>query len=180
MHKLLTKKEKEIFYITLYFVILFVFSCFIIGPLLKKSRILNKKINFTKIKLIKYQQLVEKKGYIQNKNNKLSSNFAAAGGNEDIVITALSELEDFAKKANIQIVDVRPQAATGSSGYKEILIDLKAEGDIEGFLKFIYEVENSIFLLKIKKFQLTAEPSGKLLRGVFSISQLLPASAPAR
>ena len=56
--------------------------------------------------------------------------------------------------------------------YKEILIDLRTEGTQEGYLKFFYNIENSLALLRIKKFRLTAKTNTQTLEGSFSISQL--------
>jgi hypothetical protein len=79
-------------------------------------------------------------------------------------------LEALAKDAGINIVDIAPQPAQDQSGKNnEVGIDLKTEGQVEGYLKFIYSMEKSLSLLRIKRFQLNVKPNSQLLEGNFSI-----------
>jgi hypothetical protein len=93
---------------------------------------------------------------------------------QDSLVAALSELQNLAKNAKIRIIDLRPQqvAKTNKKSGKEITIDMRAEGSMEGYLKFIYDIENSLWVLHIKKFQLLAKNNSSALEGVFTISQV--------
>lgn len=87
-------------------------------------------------------------------------------------MSILSELELIAQQSGVSIIDIRPQLPKETSAYKEIYIDLRAEGSMQAFLKFIYDIENSLSLLRIKKLQLIAKPNSSILEGIFSISEL--------
>lgn len=84
----------------------------------------------------------------------------------------MSELENLAKSSNIHILDVRPQSQKKASKYKEIMVDLRTEGKMKDYMKFIYDIENSISLLRIRKIQLNAKSNTTVLEGNISISQL--------
>lgn len=170
MIKVLTKRERIILYVTIGMLVFAISFNFVIAPVLTKNDGLNKEINLARAKLKKYFWLLSQKDYIQAKFSKFSTTFRISGEKQDTLVSALSELENLAKNANIRIIDVRPQTSRGLDLYKEVLIDLRAEGTMEGYLNFIYNLENSLSLLKIKRFQLTAKPNTPTLEGSFSIS----------
>jgi NhaP-type Na+/H+ or K+/H+ antiporter len=172
MQRILTKREKIILYITIGVIIFSIIFNFLILPVLTKIGLLNKEINLTQTRLKKYTQLLSQKDYIQSKYNKFISRVGVSGRRQDTLVDALSELENLAKEANIRIIDIRPQTPGNINLYKEIIIDLRTEGTMEGYLKFIYNIENSLLLLRIKRFQLNAKPATEALEGSFSISQI--------
>ncbi len=172
MQKILTKREKKVLYITVGIIIFSVIFNFLIWPVINKNDLLNKEISVSAAKLKKYLRLLAQKDYIRGKYNEFSR-YLNEHKTEDTAVSTLSELGNLAKSANIRIIDMRPQAAKASGqSYKEIEIDLRTEGAMEGYLKFIYTIENSLSLLRIKRFQLNAKPNAQLLEGVFSISQI--------
>lgn len=170
MLKILNKREKIILYATLGVVIFAVGFNFFIAPILAKNDYLNKEIALARAKLRKYRWLLSQKDYIQGKYNKFSSTLSVQ---KDTLTSALSEVENLAQDANIRIIDIRPQTSRGSGSYQEMLIDLRTEGAMEGYLKFIYNLENSLSLLRIKRFQLSAKPNTAALEGSLSISKII-------
>jgi len=168
----MTKREKLILFITIAVVIFGIVFNFFIAPILKESQRLNSEINITTAKLRRYLGLISKKESIQNKYDKFITGKNLSQESKDPFVVALSLLEDMAKDANIRIVDIRPQTSKNLDLYKEIVVDLRTEGDIESYLKFLYSIENSLTLLKIKKFQLNSKPNSQLLEGNFSVSQI--------
>jgi hypothetical protein len=141
-------------------------------PVMNKNSLLNKEINLTEQKLKKYLWLLSQKDNIMNKYSRFASTVKVSG-QEDPLVAGLTELENMAKEANIRLIDIRPEAAAKTQGpYKEAIIELRAEGAEEGYLKFLYKIENSLSLLKIKKFQLSARANTQALEARFTISQL--------
>lgn len=173
MIRVLAKRERIILYATIGVVIFAIAFNFLLAPVLTKNDNLNREINLKRAKLKKYLWLISQKEAIQSKYSKFSPAPSVSDQQQDVLVSALSELENLAKNSGIRIIDLRPQqGAKGSDLYKEILIDLRTEGSMDGYLKFIYNLENSLSLLRIKKFQLTAKPNAQVLEGSFSISQL--------
>lgn len=172
---ILNKREKLILYTTAGVIIFAVIFNFLIAPLLNRNDNLNREVSLKKAKLKKYLWLVSQKDTIKAKYGKFAPITGSVGQQEDALVGALSELEKLARNADIRIVDLRPQtreAKGGADSYKEVFIDLRTEGTMEGYIKFIYNLENSLSLLRIKKFQLTAKPNAQVLEGSFSIFQL--------
>ncbi len=174
MLKILSKRERTILYTTVGVFIFAVGFNFIIAPILNKNDSLSKEIILSRAKLKKYLWLLSQKDYIQGKYNKLSSTLKVSAEEPDSLVAVLTELESLARNANIRIIDIRPQAPRGSDLHKELTIDLRAEGAMTGYLNFIYNLENSLSLLRIRKFQLTAKANSAVLEGSFSISRISP------
>lgn len=172
MQKILTKREKLI----LYFIgTIFIFSIafnFLIAPVLNRYELLNKEIAAGRLRLARYLSLKGKKENIQGKYSKFAAAFKSFSQQQDTYLAVLSELENLAKGANVRIVDIRPQKSLsqGAASYSEITVDLRAEAGIEEYMKFIYDIENSLWLLKIKRLQLVSKPNSQALEGNFSIS----------
>lgn len=175
MKRILSGREKIILYITVG-VVLFsaVFNIFLL-PVLDKNARLNQKINSTTEKLKKYAQLMLEKERIEAEYGR----FAATSGvsrEADTSVSALTELENLANSAQIRIIDIRPSSAKIQKA-KGLIIETRLEGTMDQFMKFIYNIEQSISLLAIKKFQLNAKPNSAVLEGVFSIAEFsLPGS----
>ncbi|MFH1355016.1 MAG: hypothetical protein ABIH19_02585 [Candidatus Omnitrophota bacterium] len=91
---------------------------------------------------------------------------------EDAAVGILPELENLAKNSGIRIIDIRPRTPKRGNLFTETLIELKTEADVAGYLKFIYNIENSLLLLKVQEFRLDSKPGTQVLDGNFSISQI--------
>lgn len=171
MTKVLTKREKIVLYMTVSIFLSAIAFNLLVVPVINRNEALNKEITITRAKLQRYLLLLSQKERIKKEFDKKFASFS--GQNDDSSLTALAELQNLTRNAGIRIIDLRPEnASKNSSLYKEALIDLRVEGDVEGYLKFIYSLENSPFLLKIKSFQLNSRPNAPALEGIFSISQV--------
>lgn len=172
MTKIFTKREKVVLYITVSIIIFSIAFSYFIIPILTKDDDLNKEINAAKIKLQRYLQVINQKEYIQDKYNKFSG-YAGTG----VVIEEgasggiLSDLEGLAKASGVRIIDIRSQEPKKADLYKETIIDLRLEGAMEDYLKFIYSLENSLLLLRVKRIQLNAKPNSQVLEGSLSVSK---------
>lgn len=172
MRTVLTRREQLILYATLFVIGFSILFSLVILPLLNRDEALSKQIDVAQAKFTKYAALLSQKDAIQNAYNKFSQTFKVSGQEENTALSVLTELENLAKSAKINIIDIKPQTQKNIAAYyKEVLIDLKTEGTMEGYLKFIYNIENSLALLKIKKFQLNSKTNSPTLEGSFLISQ---------
>ncbi len=172
MARILSKREKAIVWVTIGAVVISIAFNFIIEPVLSKNADLNKEIELTRIKLAKYLELLRQKDSIQEKYSKFSETLQRSNAVKNASVNVLAEIENLANEAKIQIIDIRPETAKAKELYKESLIELRTEGNIESYFQFLFSIENSPLLLTIKNFQLNARPNSQALEGIFSISQL--------
>jgi hypothetical protein len=173
MLKILNKRERITLGLTVAVIMLSFAFNFLALPVLKQNYILNREIIASRAKLAKYLRLLSQKEAIQDKFQKFSDTYKISLKQEDALVSALTEIQNLAQKAEIKIVDIRPQVGPKSATfYKEATFDLKTEGEMEEYLNFVYSLENSLSLLKIKRFVLTARPNTTVLEGSFTISQV--------
>jgi hypothetical protein len=170
MKKILSAREKNILYLTIGVVVFSVAFNIFIWPVLNKDAKLNTEIRQARARLNKYTRLLAQKDTILIKSSKLFSPLATLNQKMDTDVLALSELESLANDANVRIIDLRPQASRGSK--KEIIIEARTEGTMESYMKFIYNIEQSLSSLTIKKFQINSRLGAQILEGTFTISQL--------
>lgn len=169
---ILAKREKIVLYLTIGVIVFGLIFNFVIGPILDKYQDLNQQIILYKGRLKRYLLLIAQKDLIQKKYSRIPESILSKDKG-DIFVSALSEIENLAKAAGVNIVDVRPQAQGKVDSYRETLIDFRAEGAMEGYLKFIYDIENSLSLFRIKKLQFTSRPNNQFIEASFSVSQLV-------
>lgn len=171
MAVLLKKSERVILGITIFVIFFGIGFNFLLRPLLKKNESLNEEISITQAKLKKYARLLGREDYIKGEYEEVTGDSGIFAQKEDTVVAVLTEIELLAQSANIRIVDIRPEAGLKNPRLKRgISVDLRTEGDIEGYIRFIYSLENSFAFLRIKRFQLNAKPHTQILEGVFSIT----------
>ena len=169
MERIISKREILMFKITLGVAIFVIIFNFVILPLFDKNKELNKELNLLQIRLKKYQWLLGQKEYLKNKYKEFIETFKMQDIDKDININILAELEEIAKNSNIHIIDIRSQSVLSGKIYKELVIELKTEGRVEDYIKFIYALENPLLLLKIKRFQVNAKSNREILDGSFVI-----------
>jgi len=171
MQKMLSKREKTIAFLTFGVIGSGLVFNFLVGPMLSKNDTLNREIKVARTKLIKYLQLLNRKDLLETRYGKAVS--SSKGGEGAASVSALNELEELAKAADVRIIDIRPENAERTGAYKEAMIDLRTEATMNAYLKFIYDIENSLSLLHVKRMQINTRSNNPALEGSFSISQLI-------
>ncbi|MBI5873944.1 MAG: hypothetical protein HZB36_07410 [Candidatus Omnitrophica bacterium] len=175
MLKFLTQKEKIILSVAAGLITAGIVFNFLIIPTLTENARLNGEIRITRGKFLRYTKLLASKRDIQEKYEKFYASFKMSRIEQDALAGILSEFEDLAGASGVHIVDIRPDMAEKDPGkVKGITVELRVKGTSDAYMKFIYAIENSLSLLRIKKFQLNAKPNSQTLEGVFSILQLSP------
>jgi len=174
MH-LLSKRETVILSITIGVVLFSVFLNTALMPVLRSNDLLDKKIMAAKAKLIKYRRIISQKEKITGEYSKFFSGSLIQGKQEDASVAALYALENLAKEAQIRIIEIRPRGASEEAAVeKSTLFFIRAEGPMEGYLRFVYELENPFSLIRIKSFQLSAKTNTQSLEGNLVVSGEMP------
>ncbi len=171
MLMVLGKRERFLLYLIFGLIFSSLVFNFIVYPLWQNNQNLDREITLTGLKLVKYQEVLNRKAELENIYPESSPALRALEQKQDTLVAVLMELEHLSQKVNLKILDIRPQSATRTSEAKEASFDLRLEGDIEAFLNFIYEIENSVFLLRIKKILLHAKADSTSMEGTFTITQ---------
>ncbi len=166
MLKILNQRERRVFVFTAGVIIFSLVFNFALMPLFTKYKDLNEQIKIAKNRLVKYSQLMSQKDKIQSRFDQLSGADKLIGKQKNNLVEVLGELDNLAKEANIRLIDLRPQQSK-----KEITVEVRSEGRLEDYLRFIYSVENSLYILNIKRLQLNSRPNSADLEASFTVIQ---------
>lgn len=167
-------KKERVFLLVVALALVFVSALrFFYVPVFLKNQALGREINTLGSRVCTYTRLISQKDRIRAEFAKASPvPDSPAAERPDTLMAVLSELEKLAKNSDIRIIDIRPQQQQNTSqGNRQLAVDLRTEGVMEGYLRFIYATENSALLLKIKRLQLNLKTATPLLEGQFSIIQ---------
>lgn len=146
----------------------------IIEPVWKKWQDLNESINLNEQKLLKNLKILSQKDQIVELYNKYASDIKMKGSVEEETAVILSEIENIARSSNTYITDIKPQKVKDMEFYKEYFVELEAEGDIVSLTRFIYGLQSSKQILKVRQLRLNAkEDAGDKLQGYMVISKIL-------
>jgi hypothetical protein len=145
------------------------FLVFVLVPLFKQNKTLNKEILQKRDQLLRYKQILIRETMIKSEYQK--SFFDSSSQVVDkTLIFALKALEAVASKYAIKIIDIKQT----TQGERESLvpIELLLEGKKEDYMKFIYDLANGRLLFKVKKCDFKAKENSYLLEARFLISYI--------
>jgi len=169
----ISKREKTFFIITVSVVILSLVFSFVIEPLYKKHIQVEQEIRVKELRLIKNLKLMREKDIITKGFEKYSDRLKTKSSNEEEMASVLSEIEKIGKKAGIYLSNVKPQRIKDMNFYKILLVEIKFQANMQTLSKFIYNLQNSTSLLKVKRLQINIKGGGSsLLDGVLRISKI--------
>jgi len=171
----LNDREKKLAIATIAIVSLSIVYALIIAPLYAKWKELNGQTR-SKVSMLETGfKLLANQKQMSEEYSRLSKYAKTSLSEEESVADTLALIENISKNASCLIVNIKPVGVTNAGSYKEILIDVSAEGGISQFSKFLYDVENpSDKLMSIKRFTLSPK-SGQAatLKGTFIVSKIL-------
>ncbi|MDD4955606.1 MAG: hypothetical protein PHP17_06175 [Candidatus Omnitrophica bacterium] len=168
MQNILKKREKIILGITMGIILFSIIFNFIIAPVLARYDAVSREISLNRVRLKKYLTLLTQKNEIQGKYEKFLQAPTLTSDAKDALVVVMSSLENIAKADGVKIVDVRPQSQAKEG---VVIIELRTQGEMDAYTKFIYDVETSLLLLKINRLQFTAKPNTTGLEAMFTITE---------
>ncbi|MFC1624073.1 hypothetical protein ACFL28_01960 [Candidatus Omnitrophota bacterium] len=172
--KNLAKREKGILLLTIALGAGALFYNLIIEPVIVRWRTLDEEIHSRSALLAKDARLLKAYSSLEEKYAKYNDVLESNQDEEEPLTNALGEIESISKKSSCRIVNIKSRASKELDGYREMSFDVIAEGNIDEFLRFLYEIETSKETLRIRRFTITSKSdrSGKL-KGIFLISKII-------
>jgi hypothetical protein len=172
MAPILKRREKVILALTVGVIFFSILFNFLIVPVARRNDALSGEIKVLRTRLARQKGLLANKDEISKKYQSLYAGLDLGSLQAQTLVTMLSEIERIAQVSGVKVVDVRPQ---GQQGEKVMAVDFKAEGTMEGYFRFLYALDNSLALLRVRRVQLTARPGNAgVLEGLFTVAQGSP------
>jgi len=170
----LSKREKSFLWLAIIAVVCIALYILVLEPTWNKWQQLNKTIDVTERKLLKNLKIMGQKEIIDELYDKYAQSLRMKGSVEEETAVILSEIENIARQSNVIITDIKPQSVKDMDFYKEYYVEMEAEGNIASLAKFIYELQNSKQILKVRHLRLNAkETRGDTLKGYMVVTKIL-------
>lgn len=171
----LSDREKKLAIATIAVVSIAILYALIIAPLYSKWKELSGQARAKVNMLESGFRLLANQKQMNEEYSRLSKYAKTSMSEEEAVADTLALIENISKNDTCLIINIKPVGVTDTGSYKEILIDVSAEGGIGPFSKFLYDIENpSDRLMSVKRFTLSPK-SGQagVLKGTFIVSKIL-------
>ena len=131
-----------------------------VEPIWTEWQDLNRNIFAKERKLLKNVKILAQKDRITSLYNKYASSIKMKGSVEEETAVILREIENIARSTNINITDIKPHRVKNMDFYKEYYIELEAEGNVANLAKFIYELQSSDQILKVRHLRINPKAGG--------------------
>ena len=152
-----TKREKILFILVAIAIIGSLAYSLIIEPLYNKFNDLNQEIESKEIRLRKNTKLINERDAINEEFNKYSQQLKVKSTDEEEMASVLSEIEKIGKSSGVYLSDVKPQPIKDNKFYRLLSVEIKFQASLDTLSKFIYELQCSPFLLKVRRLQVISK-----------------------
>ncbi|OGW74888.1 MAG: hypothetical protein A2Z72_06275 [Omnitrophica bacterium RBG_13_46_9] len=170
----LSKREKTILYVTVFFVSVTLLDKLIISPIFYKINSLDAEIREKELSVKKDIRMLSQKDRIMAESAKYASFLSEHAKSEEEETTfILKEIENLANQSSVYLIDMKPGGIKSTGQSKEYIVNLSCEAQLEQITEFMYKIENSKELLTIEKYEI--EPKSKessIARCSMSISKI--------
>ena len=150
----LKKREKQIFYIVVVLLSLFLVERLVFRPLADRLGQQDKEIELTKMKLTKAKLMAGQKGDILKEYSELEKYMKIKGSDEEVTSELLKEIEALARDSSISISEIKPISNQKRGVSKEHTIEVRTEASMPQLINFLYRLNNSTSMLRVQKFSL--------------------------
>lgn len=158
----LAKKERIGLFIASSIVLLAFTDRLVISPIRGMIGKLNSEIEMCEEELKRDIMSLNEKKAISNEYEKYTQYVTKAGSDEEEVAKILAEIEDLARKSEVNLVDITPQAPREIDFYREYAAEIEIEGKTASIVSFLYRLSNSTLLLRAQKLRINLKASGNV------------------
>ena len=158
----LAKKERIGLSIASLIVLLALADRLVVSPIRGVMGRLNREIEICEEELRRDIMSMNEKKAISKEYEKYTQYVTKAGSDEEEVAKILAEIEGIARKSNVNLVDITPQAPREIDFYREYAAEIEIEGETPAIVSFLYRLSNSTLLLRAQKLRINLKASGSV------------------
>lgn len=150
----LSKREKFVFYCAVFFVGATLIDGLIISPISYKLSSYDQEIQEKKAGIRRSLYLLTHKDKIDNEIARYSSYLASDMTEQEEMTSILKIIENIADKTAVYLIDMKPGGFKVVDAYKQSLVKLNCEAQMNQITEFIYRIESSEHLFTILSYQI--------------------------
>jgi len=170
----LSKREKQIGFISLALVAIILFDKVVFSPVKDRLKDLKGQIVIQEKKLIKSRRILSQADLIVKEYERYAKDIKQNNSNEEEIAALLSVIERMANDSSVSIVDIKPSNVESHEFYKRYVIKVEAEAKIGYLADLIYQLEKSPLLLRVTELRLSPKQKESVtLRIYMTIVQVL-------
>jgi len=170
----LSKRELYVFYISIIIVTAVFFDKIVINPLMDRIKRLNKEIFLQEKRLQKSLYLLSQEEFIISEHKEYTQHVKQTSSDGEEKSRLLAEIEKTARKSFVFLKDVKLDLAEGEGPYKKYTVEIETESKITYLIDFVYQLENSSQLLRVRNFSLSPiEDKSQIVRAQMTITETL-------
>ncbi len=176
----LSKREKYVLYISAVVIVAVFFDKIVIKPLMQRIETLNKEIFIHEKRLQKSLYLLSEEKLIIKEHNKYTKNLKQVSSDGEEKSRLLAEIEKTARKSSVALKDVKLGTTEKAGPYTKYTVEVVGESKIAYLMDFIYQLEMSPRILKVRNFYLAPiKEHSETLRAQMTITETLISSKEA-
>jgi len=170
----LSKRERYLLYITVVVLVSILFGKAGVSPIMQRLSKLNREIFVQEKKLEKSLRVLAREELIRSEYKKYIQFVRQSRSDEEQTSELLSEIEKLADKTSISLSNIKPGKIEKVGRYRKYVVRIEAESEIGHLASFIYQLEESPELLRIRNFHLTPrKKASSILKARMTITELL-------
>ena len=170
----MSKRERYVLYFSAVVVLAVFFDKVVIDPLIKRIEKLNKEIFIQEKRLQKSLYLVSQEELIINEHKSYTKGLKQVSSEGEEKSRLLAEIEQTARKSSVFLKDVKLGTTEKSGTYIKYTVETVAEAKIAYLMDFIYQLEASTRVLKVRSFYLVpTKERSEILRAQMTITETL-------
>ena len=151
----LSKKEKIGLVAATIVVSAVIIDRLVVSPIGERFRRLGRDIELSERKLVLDLRNISNKESISDEYEKYRNYVRkSASSDEEEVAAVLAEIENLARRSDINLDDIKPQQAKQTDFYREYYVEIEAEGTMEHIIIFLHNLNSSPQLLRAVKLRL--------------------------
>lgn len=133
-----------------------------VDPALERWVNLNRQIKTKQSTLAKNFKILSEQEIVRTEYLRLSKFAKSSSVKDEDVTASLDELEHIARENSVTIASIKPQGNREFGLSREIILDVSLEAPIKELSRFIYSLENTNRLLRVRKLTISSSSSNVL------------------
>jgi len=156
----LSKRERAIFYATVFIVVFFLLDRLVLSPILSKIGELNATIQSQEDAIEQSLLIVTQEERIKGESGQYASYLSTPQAEEKEITAFLKEVENIAKKSSVYLIDIKPAGQNVDGTSTRYFAKLNFEAQMEQVFHFFHSVTNYEQLLKIEGYEISPKSEG--------------------
>ncbi len=169
----LSKRERSILWLCTIVVLSSLLYVIWIEPLVGSRREIRQEIAKKKIELERLERKVIMDGKLRSQFSSLLQRATSQVPKEERRTALVTQLENLAKGAKVNIVDLKPLKSRKYDFYEELSAQLRIECDLDALSRFLYNMMISPQILDVRRLQIRLKGGSKSLDGDLLVSTIL-------